>query len=236
MNALVRVGIFAICGVISIGCALTNKAEPLSIRYFTPPYHELANAEVAGTSAPLVIRVNRVEVAEHLTETIAFRRSESEVAYYDTLRWTEPPDIYLDRAIDDVLFSGSEMRRGITDPAYTISVELEAFEELKYGTRRARVAIYVSIADEHVVVREGRLSAEVPVIKSEQGPEVALVSAFGRALNDIALAVRQKVRAVAAEQREEASRLSDLATAPPLTTDAALNESAPNQPVPALQP
>lgn len=198
------------CGALSAGCALTNKAEPLSLRYFTPPYHDLAKAEVAASGAPLVLRVNRVEVAEHLTETIAYRRSESEVAYYDTLRWTEPPDIYLERAIDDVLFSGNEMRRGITNPAYTVSVELEAFEELKYGARRARVAVYVAIADEHVVVRERRLSVEVPVTENNEGPEVALVAAFGRALNDIALSVRQEVRGVAAEQREDVSRVSEV--------------------------
>lgn len=198
----------------SVGCALTNKAEPLSLRYFAPPYHELATAEVAANAAPLVIRVNRVEVAEHLTETIAYRRSESEVAYYDTLRWTEPPDVYLDRAIDDVLFSGNEMRRGITDPTYTVSVELEAFEELKYGERRARVAVYVAIADEHWVIRERRLVIDVPVAQGGGEPEVALVQAFGRALNDVALSVRSEVRAVVAAQLEDIARVSGLRGAP----------------------
>lgn len=209
MNVFRQLILSVVCGALSTGCALTNKAEPLSLRYFTPPYHELAVAEAAA-SAPLVLRVNRVEVAEHLTETIAYRRSESEVAYYDTLRWTEPPDIYLERAIGDVLFSGNEMRRGITNPTYTVSVELEAFEELKYGARRARVAVYVGIADEQVVVRERRLSVDVPVPESSQEPELALVAAFGRALNDIALAVRQEVRAVAAEQREGETRVSGI--------------------------
>jgi ABC-type uncharacterized transport system auxiliary subunit len=102
------------------------------------------------------------------------------------------------------------MRRGITAPAYTVSVALEAFEELKYGESRARVAVYVAVANDQLVVRERRLSVEVPVVKGSQGPEVALVTAFGRALNDVALSVRQEVRAVAAQQLEDASRVSEL--------------------------
>jgi ABC-type uncharacterized transport system auxiliary subunit len=162
-----------------------------------------------------MIRVNRVEVAEHLTENIAYRRSESELAYYNTLRWTEPPDVYLDRALDDALFSGNEMRRGLVDPTYTITVELEAFEELRYGDSRARVAVYVAIADAQMVLRERRLIVDAPVTRGTQGREVALVEAFGRALNEVAASVRQEVRSVAAEQREEASRVSEFTTAQP---------------------
>lgn len=202
--------------MLGAGCALTNKAEPLTLRYFAPPYRELATAQPATATAPLVIRVNRVEVAEHLTETIAYRRSESEVAYYDTLRWTEPPDVYLDRVIDGVLFSGSEMRRGITEPALTVSVELQAFEELKYGQPRARVAVYVAIADENLVIRERRLIADVPVVNGKEEPEVALVTAFGRALNDVAASVRDEVRAVAAQQRADISQISRLDAAAPV--------------------
>lgn len=212
MSAYIRLVVFSANAWLSVGCALTNKAEPLTLRYFAPPYRELTTAEPASTTAPLLVRVNRVEVAEHLTETIAYRRSESEVAYYDTLRWTEPPDVYLDRAIDDALFSGTEMRRGITDPAYTVNVELQAFEELKYGQPRARVAVYVAIADQQVVVRERRLVVDVPVTANKEGPEVALVAAFGHALNEVANAVRLELRAVAAEQREGASHVTQLST------------------------
>src|SRR5690606_6666609 len=135
---------------------------------------------------------------EYLTETIAYRRSESVVADYDTLRWTEPPDVYLGRVIDDVLFSGSERRRGTTEPAATVSVEPQAFDRLTYGQPRARVAVYVAIADENLVIRERRLIADVRVVNGKEEPEVALVTAFGRALNDVAASVRDEVRAVAA--------------------------------------
>lgn len=197
--------------VMTGGCALTNKADPLSLRYFAPPRQERVIAEPAATAAqPLLIRINRVGVAAHLTETIAYRRGETEVGYYHTLRWTEPPDVYLARAIDDVLFSGSGMRRGLTDWTYTLGIELEAFEELKYGQHRALVGIYLSVADERVVLRERRLVVEIPVAQNRDEPEVALANAFGRALSDIAGLVRQEVQAVAARQVEETSRVSEV--------------------------
>jgi hypothetical protein len=192
------------------GCALTNKADPLSLRYFAPPRQKQAVAVPVATTQPLLIRVNRVEVAAHLTETIAYRQGESEVGYYHTLRWTEPPDVYLDRAIDDVLFSGNEMRRGLTDWRYTLGIELEAFEELKYGTHRAIVGIYLSVADERMVLRERRLVVETPVAADAGEPEVALANAFGRALSDIAELVRREVRSVAAQQVQEAPQVSEV--------------------------
>ncbi len=192
------------------GCALTNKADPLSLRYFAPPRQKQAVAEPVATTQPLLIRVNRVEVAAHLTETIAYRQGESEVGYYHTLRWTEPPDVYLDRAIDDVLFFGNEMRRGLTDWRYTLGIELEAFEELKYGTHRAIVGIYLSVADERMVLRERRLVVETPVAADAGEPEVALANAFGRALSDIAELVRREVRSVAAQQVQEAPQVSEV--------------------------
>jgi ABC-type uncharacterized transport system auxiliary subunit len=131
------------------------------------------------------------------------------------LRWTEPPDMYLGRALDDALFAGNEMRRGLTDPAYTITVALEAFEELRYGEPRARVAVYVAIADAQMVVRERRLIVDAPVTRGSEGREIALVEAFGKALNDVAASVRQEVRSVAAEQREPLSRVSEFTTEPP---------------------
>lgn len=202
---------FTLC-VMTGGCALTNKADPLSLRYFAPPRQERVIAEptTATAAQPMLIRVNRVEVAAHLTETIAYRQGESEVGYYHTLRWTEPPDVYLERAIADVLFTGGEMRRGLTDWMYTLGIELEAFEELKYGEHRALVGIYLSVADERVVLRERRLVVEIPVAQNPSEPEVALANAFGRALSDIAGLVRQEVRAVAAQQTEETSRVSEV--------------------------
>lgn len=197
--------------VMTGGCALTNKADPLSLRYFAPPRQERMVAEPAATATqPMLIRVSRVEVAAHLTETIAYRRGESEVGYYHTLRWTEPPDFYLERAIDDVLFSGSEVRRGLTDWNYTLGIKLEAFEELKYGEHRALVGIYLSIADERMVIRERRLVVEIPITQNSAEPEVALANAFGRALSDIAGLVRQEVRSVAARHVEETSRVSEV--------------------------
>lgn len=199
--------------VLSGGCALTNKADPLSLRYFSPPAQ---NAEVQpassvnepGAEPPIVLRVNRVEVASHLTETIAYRIGESEVGYYDTLRWTEAPEVYLERALQDALFSRGEMRRGVSDGMYTLSVALDSFEELKYGSPRVLVSVYVSIANDRLIAQERRLKAEVAVIGNRD--EVALTQAFGQALQDVAEQVRREVKELAAKDVRDAARLSEL--------------------------
>jgi ABC-type uncharacterized transport system auxiliary subunit len=195
---------------LSSGCALTNKADPLSLRYFSPPAQQAAALSTSvgeASEEPIVLRVNRVEVASHLTETIAYRVGESEVGYYDTLRWTEAPEVYLERALQDALFSRGEMRRGVSDGMYTLNVALDSFEELKYGKPRVRVSVYVSIANDRLIAQERRLGAEVPVSGND---EVALAEAFGKALQNVAEQVRREVKELAMRDIRDAARLSEL--------------------------
>ncbi len=130
-------------------CALTNKADPLNLRYFSPYTPESRQRPERGVQPEVVtVRIESVEAAAHLTEPIAYRTSEPELAYYEDLRWTETPNVYLERAIGDALFADGTLRRGLTEGIYTVAVLLEAFDEIKYGEPRVRVVTRVWIGDE----------------------------------------------------------------------------------------
>ncbi|MEY2936160.1 MAG: hypothetical protein RL033_6909, partial [Pseudomonadota bacterium] len=88
------------------GCALLSKSQPFSPRYFSPDAEETAaqhtaakQTAAASTSPPLELRLGQIDAAAHLEERIAYRPSQGELGYYDSWRWTEPPQAYLRRAL-----------------------------------------------------------------------------------------------------------------------------------------
>jgi ABC-type uncharacterized transport system auxiliary subunit len=183
-------------------CALTNKADPLNLRYFAPFGPELENGAdqpAAGTAEPTVVRIDRVDAAAHLTEAVAYRKSETEVAYYEDLRWTETPNVYLERAVGQALFGDGTLRRGLNAGTYSVEAVLEAFEELKYEQPRVRMVTRVWVANDSVVLRERRFSIEQAIAKDASRPAQAAVAvAFTRAIARTAELIRSEVHSVTA--------------------------------------
>jgi ABC-type uncharacterized transport system auxiliary subunit len=172
------------------GCALMSKGEALSPRFFSPTL-EAAPEPSAPESAPLELRVGRIEPASHLEERIAYRVSATELAYYEERRWTEPPEQFVRRALESELFERRGFRRVVSGAAPTLDVEVLSFEELRMGTPRARLSLLITLRDERRVLFERTLSVEAPLAGSDPGP--ALAEAMAEALSDATRRVAEQV-------------------------------------------
>lgn len=190
------------CGALFVfalvqACALTNKADPLNLRYFAPPANDPPlRLNEARAQEPVTVRIDGVEAAAHLTEAIAYRKNEAELGYYEELRWTEIPNVYLERAVADALFRDGTLRRGLTDSAYRLALTLEAFEKLAYGQPRVRVVTRVWVGDDRVVLSEQRLVIEEPIGDQGNTEHTSLMAAFSRALVKTAAQVRAQLDTV----------------------------------------
>lgn len=200
--------ILASAAALSSGCAFLSKGEALTPRYFSPaPLSEPPRASEPpapeGSPAPLELRIGRIEPAAHLEERIAYRVSDSEIAYYQDRRWTEPPEQFVRRALDRQLFESHAFRRVISGAAPTLDVEVLSFEEVRQSTPRARLSLLITLRDERHALLERTVSIEAPV---EPGPSADEGSALARAMADaLGRATREVAERVASELRQQAS-------------------------------
>jgi len=177
-----------------LGCALTSKSDPFTVRYFTP---EASGGEQAGAAhandaaaAPGPrLRLGRISAASYLREAIAYRSSSRELGYYEDRRWTESPDIYLRRALARALYEERGLTRVVSGGAPTLEVELTAFEEIQGKPRSVRIQAVVLLHDRGLGQLQRTITLERPV-EAVQGD--ALPSAIVDALSQcLELAVRQ---------------------------------------------
>jgi len=116
------------------GCALTDKSDPLEIRYFTPQSSggsAPAQTAVPAAAESLGLSLGRVRASAYLRERIAFRASANELGFYEGLRWTERPESYLRRALSSSLFEQRGLEQVLAGPGATLEVELISFEETR---------------------------------------------------------------------------------------------------------
>src|SRR4051812_29143552 len=107
---------------LSCGCALLNKAEPLTPRYFSAePSGPGAGAAVEraaalrDASAPArELKLGRVTSASYLGERLVFRDSAYELGFYEDRRWTEKPEAYFRRALSRALYEDGGFRRVVS--------------------------------------------------------------------------------------------------------------------------
>ena len=193
----------AVLGILAsfqASCALTSKGTALSPRYFSP---ELGAPPAASTPAPageaLALRLGSVEAASHLEERMAYRVHASELGYEEERRWTERPDEYLRRALEQELFERRHLRRIVSGAGTTLEVELTAFEELRGPTPRVRLSLRFTLHDARQSTLEKSLTIERPLpAPSRETLQAQLVaSALGAALasavSEVADDVSQKL-------------------------------------------
>lgn len=157
-------------------CALTSKSKPLEIEYYAPPVAETAEASAARQTRDARIRLRRVEGGSHLRSRIAYRTSDVQLNFYDGRRWTEPPDVYVRRALEQTLYERGVLVTG--GVAIDLEVEVLAFEQLE-AERAGRVALRYRLVDRREVIAED----EVDVSRPASGDFTSLVSAIGEALD-----------------------------------------------------
>jgi len=185
-------------------CALTSKAEPLTPRYFSPE-QEGAPPAPAPASVPVELRLGEVAAAAHLEERIAYRPSESELGYYDSWRWTEPPQAYLRRALARELFERRGLVRVVSGNAPTLNVELTSFEELRESPARARVELSIVLRGERSALLERTLRKELPLPADASDEPLRLTRTLSRALDGAVSEVADLVSARLAEPGRSAS-------------------------------
>jgi cholesterol transport system auxiliary component len=171
------------------GCALLSKGDAMSPRYFSPALEPVRDSPQAG-ARPLELRIGQIEPAAHLSERIAYRVSDTELAYYDDRRWTESPEQFVRRALESELFETQAFRRVVSGDAATLDVEVLSFEELR-APERARLSLLITLRDQRHARFQRTILAEVPLDlagKDDAGPALAkaMQSALARATKEIA--------------------------------------------------
>jgi cholesterol transport system auxiliary component len=167
-------------------CALLTKSDPVVPRYFSPEVPEPVVAPAGGTAAAgLSLRLGNVGGASYLKERIAFRDSDHEYGFYEDQRWTERPELYLQRALERSLFEEHGLKRDLSVSAFTLTVELIEFEEVKGVTPRVRVRLSYALHDERTVFRERSFAIERPLpAGTEQTRMERVAAALGDALRE----------------------------------------------------
>ena len=162
-------------------CALTSRSEPRQLRYFAP---ELS-PRVAFAGTPCArIRLGRAVAGSGLRQAIERRVSPIELERYETLRWTESPEVYARRAIAGALFA-RPLAQAVAGPAPVLDVEVTAFEEVVRGASRAgRVVLRYQLRDERQVVTRGEAAAEYPATSTTIDTVVVAIGAALAASSD----------------------------------------------------
>jgi ABC-type uncharacterized transport system auxiliary subunit len=208
-NSATRRWLVALALALCPACALMGKGEALSPRYFSPDVGEpaLRLASKVPTSPPAAseLRLDRVEASSHLEERIAYRPHEGELGYYDSWRWTEPPQEYLRRALARELFERRGLVHVVSGPAPTLDVELVSFEELRQGAAAGRVELRFSLSDGRRMLLEQTVRVQEPVAPDATEDTAlrltkALSSALEQAVAKVAELVTLELAQVATQQ------------------------------------
>ncbi|WP_437963719.1 ABC-type transport auxiliary lipoprotein family protein [Sorangium sp. So ce260] len=175
------------------GCALTSKAEPLSVRYFTPRWEEPPRASERGSADGPRLRLGRISSSSHLRNRIVYRSSDVEVAMYEDRRWTEKPEEYVRRALARALFEERPLVQAVSGGGPALDVELLAFDEVhRRGGRAARVTLHYAVQDDRTVLDTQSMTAEVEVRGDVEDPG-NMAAAMGAALHEIAERLASRV-------------------------------------------
>lgn len=180
--------------VAASGCALLSNPPPLEVRYFSPEgVDRMATARPAEPVAEL--RLGRIGSSANLRSHIVHRDSAFELGEYETLRWTENPEVYLRRALTRSLFEEGPFRQSLALSGARLDVTLIAFEERRHGAARSgRVQLRYELQADDQVLQSGVVTVERP---AETGAGfVGVVVAIGKALDQASA----ELAAIAAER------------------------------------
>lgn len=175
-------------------CALLSKGEVAERRFYDPEPSPRAAVAPAAAS-PVELRLGRVTAGACGSERMMIRKSPFEVGFSEERRWTERPDVYLQRALSRVLFEEQGLRRVVRGAGPVLDVELLEFEEVQGPAHVGRVRLRWALSDERVGLAQQTLTFERPVAASApQGEGEAVAQALGGALSDAVDALAAAVR------------------------------------------
>src|SRR5262249_20166848 len=137
------------------GCALSSKATPLELHYFSAesPVAAAAQPRAPAPAAAPQLRLGQGTAADYPRYRMVHRDSAQSVEPYETMRWTEPPGEYVRRALIRALFDTGALVQVVTGAAPTLDVEITAFEEVaRPGGHAGRVQLSYQLHDERIVL------------------------------------------------------------------------------------
>jgi ABC-type uncharacterized transport system auxiliary subunit len=164
------------------------------------------------------LRLGRVDAGAGLRERIMYRPSQHERGYYEDQRWTEKPQIYLERALARELFEARGLREVVSGPALTLDLELVALEEVRKPTPHARIQIAFRLFDGRVARAQQTLEIirAIENAKPEKGASdeeketarsAAAVAALSAALREAVVQVADRVVAEVVVREREIAEL-----------------------------
>lgn len=178
-----------------VGCALTQKADPIEPRYFSPAAPADTSAPPSRATGDAWLRLHRVRSGSHLKLRAVYRPTPREIAFRETRRWAELPEDYLRRSLSRELFERRGVRRVVSGAAPELEVELTAFDEIGGDAPRVQVAATVILTDLGRVRFEESYVVEKPLPADEderEDPNV-VAQALGEALGALVARVADRV-------------------------------------------
>jgi cholesterol transport system auxiliary component len=163
--------IFALLVPVAVSaCALTSKAPPLEIHYYSPPPSgapsEVGAPRPTAATPASAVSLGRITSSASLRSRIAHRKSEVELGLYDTRRWTDDPEVFVRRALEHRLFDQGAFRRATDGRQPTLDVEVIAFEEGRTSSGpTGRITLRYQLHGEQAVFADGIVDVERPARK-----------------------------------------------------------------------
>jgi ABC-type uncharacterized transport system auxiliary subunit len=180
----------ALALLLATGCALTQKARPLEVTYYTPEHPSSPGVASPQPASGPELRLERVESGTDLGERIVFGDGAYRIGYYDSRRWTERPEIYARRSLTRILFEERGFRRAMSGDAPTLDVEILTFQEIRTPAQHeARVVLRLVLSTDRVLL-EDTIAAAQPVVGDTFDDVVAAMS---RALEQSSSQVARRV-------------------------------------------
>jgi uncharacterized lipoprotein YmbA len=191
----------ALCAALAVtlgGCALLSKGEFVGARYFSleeAPAGPGAAAPAEPDGPSKALRLGRISGPPHLEDRLVYRDSAHEIGYYRDLRWTEPPQHFLERKLTKALFEERAIAHAVGGSGPKLDVQIVAFEEVRGLARVARVAFVARLDDGGHALWEETATidhpiAEPPAVAAEGEDDAvaevdaeSLVTALGFALD-----------------------------------------------------
>ncbi|MEM7515460.1 MAG: ABC-type transport auxiliary lipoprotein family protein [Planctomycetota bacterium] len=130
-------------------------------------------SELAAPEQPR-LQLERVEASDGLTDQLKTRRTEFEVTYEELVRWTEPPQDVVQRALEAELFRSRGFERATTPPRRRLRVTVLAFEETLVPRHEGIVRLSVRLVDpsRDTILLDRVLEGREPI----DGDDAALVA------------------------------------------------------------
>ncbi|HEU0034537.1 MAG TPA: ABC-type transport auxiliary lipoprotein family protein [Kofleriaceae bacterium] len=179
--------------VVLAGCALTSKSAPLELRYFTPEVRDASVPQRRVTASHPRVRIGRISPGALLRDRIMVRTSPVELSPYETLRWTEPPDRYVRRALVRTLFDDQPLAQAVGGAQPILDIEVLAFEEVpRRDGHRGRVVLRYELHDDRDMLAAGTVAVE----RRAKSADISdVVAAIGQALDEAAQRIAIRVAA-----------------------------------------